>query len=962
MTDANPSADNHAESTDVNEELIAQFQQLAEIGAETGHSELESVAGTLVDLVSVGRLFSEDDATRGRGEEILAFCRHEALPLLTECDDATDFESVRQRVTSTFGDCIDALAPSERFHVRRSDSWTEDGVAQWDDSDQTDGETAGSPSFADEFESVDMGNILASLGDAADTEPNAETQPEREQTVPACGTGMPSPPRELESINDPEMLAAYADDAQLCLGEMESCLLNSEEGATTEDAQRNFCRQLHTLKGASGTVGLSLLAGYLHEVESWIEASPKDQITVDTLLECVDAVRAQLSVLGIGDSAASSVAPVAPVEVTEPAPSAAAAPAVSSPVSTPSPAVAASPSDVFVRVEASRLERLMDLLAELVMLRNRRETHVTSVRQLHDEFNLCAARTRALTTMIEIPQQNASGSNAVEDSDSSDAMQAHMAHRRFLSRSLDEIAGDTVELSRSLQEVFDPLAEDNSAVSHLIGRFRQELMELRRLPVSGLFQRLQRSIRDAAREEDKRVEIVLEGQGARAERAIQERLFEPLLHLVRNAVSHGIQTAEERVAAGKSASGTITLAAWSDASALVVEIRDDGCGLNEEALEAKGRALGLLQPGENASQAQIRQLIFHPGFSTKATVSKISGRGVGMDVVDTWVRRLRGRIDVESTPGEGTTFRLQIPLRSAVEHAMIVRAGEQLFALPMHTVSRTSDAKLSMGGAESPPHMNEAIQLSSLLNVESEETSRRLVTLRGATGPSAAPQKNPEGLTIAVDAIVGVEEVVVRSLPPLLQRNELFVGVTLSGRAETVFLLDAQRLIELSRSKDAFGTGAESVRSADGRTGLVNEGTTDSDVLRDCGDRPCILVVDDSVVVRRSLSRKLNAAGYETFDAGNGIAALKILRGNDIAAVVTDVDMPEMNGVELLQEMKRQKQFRDIPVTVLSSRDRESIPTEILDAGPNEVLAKPVTDDTISAIIETLTESSAAKS
>jgi len=143
---------------------------------------------------------------------------------------------------------------------------------------------------------------------------------------------------------------------------------------------------------------------------------------------------------------------------------------------------------------------------------------------------------------------------------------------------------------------------------------------------------------------------------------------------------------------------------------------------------------------------------------------------------------------------------------------------------------------------------------------------------------------------------------------------------------------------------------------------LVNEGTTDSDVLRDCGDRPCILVVDDSVVVRRSLSRKLNAAGYETFDAGNGIAALKILRGNDIAAVVTDVDMPEMNGVELLQEMKRQKQFRDIPVTVLSSRDRESIPTEILDAGPNEVLAKPVTDDTISAIIETLTESSAAKS
>jgi chemotaxis protein histidine kinase CheA len=653
---------------------------------------------------------------------------------------------------------------------------------------------------------------------------------------------------------------------------------------------------------------------------------------VDKLLDCVDAVRAQLKALGIPDTGVTAVAASSPKADSEPqAPSQASSPAVP----------AGNDTELFVRVEASRLERLMDLPAELVMLRNRRDTYVDSLRNIHRELNYCAARTRTLTSNIEYASPAATAT--APDNSTDVESERSTAKSRLLSRTLDEVSKDTAELGRSLQEVFDPLSDDNSAVSHLIGQFRQELMELRRLPIGGLFQRLQRVIRDAAKSEGKLVEVVFEGQGARAERAVQERLFEPLLHLVRNAVSHGLDTPDGRLNSGKPPVGRITLAAKSDAASLCIEVRDDGRGLNDEALESRGRALGLLPSGESVSRPQLWKLIFHPGFSTKSSVSEISGRGVGMDVVDSWVKRLRGRIDVESVSGKGTTMRLHIPLRSAVEHAMVVRAGGQLFALPMHTVSGTSDSKQPMRGRANSPSDAQIVPLSHILGCKANQTSRSCsVSLRNTSGTARKTQHSADDVTIAVDAIVGVEEVVVRALPSLLQRNELFAGVTLSGRAETVLLLDVRKVIDLCQRTE---------RRDDSFTRPV---PVDRGSLKPANSDRCVLVVDDSVVVRRSLSKKLRAAGYEVREAANGREAMVVLQAGGVTAVVTDLDMPGMTGVELLQEIKRQKQFKTIPVTVLTSRDDESMLAEVRQLSPAAVLHKPVTDGTIKAILESL--------
>lgn len=918
MTDVHNTLDQLCPSDTV-DDLREAFLRIRRSATETSDREPGLTAAVMADLLTVARILGEDAETIERANEIIEFCRSEALPAITGSQSDEVVQRLRQDAEERWRECLSLLSPEERVPFAAEDSWTDAATSGWGElphTPETDWNTC--DERQPETIAVDLEGILASLAEqsvqpeqpvAMESEDDL-TSPIDDQTDDAISEASVN----VETIDDPELEAAFADDAQQCLAEMETSVFSLEADQSSDEPLRNFCRQLHTLKGASGTVGLTKLAKYLHNLESYIETTSGSDVDVDRLLQGVDTVRAQLGALGDAN--------VSPEQA-----------------SLPSVGAAGNDTELFVRVEASRLERLMDLLAELVMLRNRRDTYVDSLRSIHGELNHCASRTRTLSSTVEL----STGTAALPEDSADAGISRNNPQSRLLSRSLDEVSKDTAELSRTLKDVCDPLSADNSAVSHLIGRFRQELMELRRLPVSGLFQRLQRAIRDAAKTEGKQVEIHFEGQGARAERAVQERLFEPLLHLVRNAVSHGIQSANERVQHGKPAVGRITLTAYSDAASLSIEVQDDGGGLNDEALETRGRALGLLPAGEAVSQKQLWKLIFHPGFSTKASVTEIAGRGVGMDVVDSWVRRLRGQIDVESVAGQGTTFRLQIPLRSAVEHAMVVRAGGQLFALPMHAVSRTSDRNLPTSETSCATTNADAIPLGRLLGCGERKTSRGChISLRDTgTTPN---RRSSDVVTIAVDAIVGVEEVVVRSLPPLLQRNELFAGVTLSGRAETVLLLDARRLIDLTE-----GDLRNGVKKSDS---VFKNGVTDHS--NDEPQRDWILVVDDSVVVRKCLSKKLRAEGHSVREADNGRNALDLLKAGGFKAVVTDIDMPLMNGIELLQEIRRQQDLQSIPVTVLSSRDKESLPSILTDLQPAAVLCKPVTDETIAAIINAL--------
>ena len=408
------------------EVLRQRFILLAQCAAEASndvHDETVLAAAMMADLLTIAAMFREDSASYERADEIVEFCQQRALPLLTDSASGADSASAAslkcllQDADDRWSEYLTLLSPEERCSCQPASGWIDTDTDSWNESLKAD---AAETFHATQVEPdavhsnrqqqpLNIAGILAALAGEAD--------PSDDQTFCTADAGkydaaiqtaangsanalsdsddhlLPMPPGELETIDDPEMVAAYADDAQQCIAEMEASLLGLESGQEADGALRSFCRQLHTLKGASGTVGLSRLAKYLHDLESYIEKTAGCQIDVDKLLDCVDAVRAQLTSLGISGAGVAAVKATSPKAVSEhPAPGQPPLPSVT----------AGNDNELFVRVEASRLERLMDLLAELVMLRNRRDTYVDSLRTIHRELNYCAARTR--TRPVGLPR------------------------------------------------------------------------------------------------------------------------------------------------------------------------------------------------------------------------------------------------------------------------------------------------------------------------------------------------------------------------------------------------------------------------------------------------------------------------------------------------------------------------------------------------------------------------------
>ena len=508
---------------------------------------------------------------------------------------------------------------------------------------------------------------------------------------------------------DQETVNAFADDAVQCVSVIETEVLRYEQDPNSLDALRQICRELHTIKGASAAIGLSDLAGFLHRVEDSLEQSCQaaTQTDVEVVLQSVDAVRSQLEVL----VAATSNQPTSGGEAT-----ANSSPAVFDGSATPDS----------IRVNAGQLDRLFDMLAELVMLRNRRDSNVGHLKRVNAELLHCVSRLRSLAE--HVPSQ------AAFDGDD-DVGPIPIS-------SLTEIASDMLELGRTLRQTIDPITEENITLSRFIDQFRSEVIELRRLPVQSLFTRLQRPIRDAAKTEGKKVQVRFVNEHVGLERSLHEKLYEPLMHVVRNAVSHGIELPEDRLAADKPEEGTITIEAHSGSNLFVIEVRDNGKGLDYDVVRKLAIERGLVSADEQLTQEEIANLIFRPGFSTRDVVSEVSGRGVGMDVVAGSVEELHGWVELESKKGEGTCIRLLVPRSSFIESTLVFRLGEQYFAFPTRfVVPFASDSPNETG-----------IQIRKLLAPQANPPTAQ-VPVR----IESPDQPNREAITVWVDEVVGTD-------------------------------------------------------------------------------------------------------------------------------------------------------------------------------------------------------------
>lgn len=761
----------------------------------------------------------------------------------------------------------------------------------------------------------DIGALLSVIADRSEPddrpEPMAEAQPapetsgEDDAEEPSFETiqneGDDAAIREL--IADPELREAYLNDALKCLSSMEQCALSLESEPSNNQPVQQFCRELHTLKGASASVGLSELASYLHDLETNLEElfqSKAKEIDVEPMFAAVDRVRDNISAIVPNETDSTSPAPTNSTAPTNRA----------SDFSGFS-----SNDDASIRIRAAKLDRLMDMLAELVVLRNRRESHASEFNNLNEELTRCATRLRF-----------------AEESD--EAYLGQSPHpSRSGSQTISEIAKDITVVAQELSDLQTPVSHDNQSISRFIRDFRQELMQLRRVPISGLFQRLQRAVRDAANAEKKKVQLEILGGDTGLEQEIQERLYEPLMHIVRNAVSHGIEAPEQRQQTNKSARGTVTVSAHSNAQQLIVKVQDDGRGIDYPAVRNRAIEKGLITATQPITNQELGKLIFHPGFSTRDQASEISGRGVGMDIVSAAIEQLRGRIDIDSTPGRGTTMQISIPLRTGIEHVMVFRSANQLFALPMQSVKAINEHET--GGSVSMS-FNDVLSLGGRNSTISQE---RLI-LRTLNGSA-----DSQNLSLAVDEIVGPEEVVVRGLPAMLQQHPLLCGVTLSGAGETVLLLDSQSI-------ETFCLAQRDIIDATDATNLDQE---------DASDQPRALVVDDSLTARKVLVKKLQTMGIASIEASDGLEALERLRSESVDFVFTDLDMPRLGGIELLSDIKTQK-YTSAPVIIVSSRDDDEFRGRAVELGAAAYLNKPVDHKSFTHLMEELRQANNSNS
>ena len=599
-----------------------------------------------------------------------------------------------------------------------------------------------------------------------------------------------------------------------------------------------------------------------------------------------------------------------------------------------------------IRVSIDRLDALMNLTGELVINRSRLLSRIDWLRGLQADLGRSSRHVLDIVEKFRDDHEFSSLAHggtkdrAVRWSGFSELELDRYEDVNILARSLTEGSTDLHELFGQLAGGLSSLADDSDSLGTIVTGIQGEVTRTRMVPLEVVFSRLQLPVRDAAQREGREVRVDTSGADVRLDKAIADALFQPMLHLVRNAVSHGIEAPSVRIAAGKPAHGTVTLRARQELGQIVVEVIDDGAGLDLERLRERGAALGLVTHDTPLDDPRVRDLIFVHGLSTHAAADAVAGRGVGCDVVRRAIDRLNGSVRVESVRHERTVFVITLPVTLAISRALLVRHAGETFAVPLYFTERIIDA-------------NE-VELVESANQRRIDIDGTFVPVRplgdfvsGPTapdGPILVLQVGDQRLVVQVDAVLTQEEVVVKSLGALLRGHPMFAGVTIRGTGETVLILDVPSMTDSALGRDtASRPVAARTRNAPAIATPVPS-VKDAPAAATELERPLqVLFVDDSVSVRKVAERALRQLGVAVTLATDGIDALDKLRSGQFDLVFTDLEMPRMHGYELIRELRFLPAFHALPVVVVTSRSGKKHRDEANAVGASEYLTKPFT-------------------
>ena len=505
---------------------------------------------------------------------------------------------------------------------------------------------------------------------------------------------------------------------------------------------------------------------------------------------------------------------------------------------------------------------------------------------------------------------------------------------------------DDVEARYEGEEFLEELNQVVSIVSIVTTDLQIAVMKTRMLPVGKVFNKFPRMIRDLSRELNKKIELEISGEDTELDKSLVEEIGDPLVHIIRNSCDHGIENPEDRVKSGKPELGTIKLKAYNEGNQIVIQIDDDGKGLDASMLKSKSLEKGIIteKEADNMSEKEAFNLIFKPGFSTAASVTNVSGRGVGMDVVKTNIEKLNGLIDIDSEVGKGTSIKLKIPLTLAIIQALLVGVQEEHYAIPLASVLETvrisKDEIYTVEGKNVMRLRDEVLSLVHIGDIFEVErildTSEHAYVVVLGLGTSK--------LGLIVDSLVGQEEIVIKSLGEYLKGIEGVAGATIRGDGGVTLIVDVVALMEMARNVKATALVASADSDAQG--GASKEKTKASDYT--------VMIVDDSKTDRVIMRKALEPLGVTIVEAVDGQEALNILKQGDhnFDAMLIDIEMPRMDGYTLANEIKKYNRYKNLPLIAVTSRTGKSDRMRGVESGMVEYITKPYSSDYLSSVVQ----------
>jgi chemosensory pili system protein ChpA (sensor histidine kinase/response regulator) len=621
---------------------------------------------------------------------------------------------------------------------------------------------------------------------------------------------------------------------------------------------------------------------------------------------------------------------------------------VGPPVTAAAQAGGAAVSTLPVRVRPQLLDRLVNLAGEVSITRARLESEVGQMRgslvDLSENLDRLNQQLRDVAlqaeTQLESRMEAARALSQAFDPLELDRYTRLQELTRMMAESVNDVATVRSSLQRTLQTTEDELAMQGRLTRELQG----DLLRTRMLEFDSLSERLQRVVRQAAAESGKQARLDIAGGSIEVDRGVLDRMTPAFEHLLRNCVGHGIEYPETRAGAGKDPTGSIVITVQQEGNEVSVEIRDDGAGLDLLRIRDKALAMGLLSPDALPSEQALAQLIFAPGLSTAGQLTELSGRGVGMDVVRSDVQALGGRIEIHTQSGVGTRFKLVLPLTTVVTQVVLLRAGGTTIAVPSHLielVQRASSGSLQQayasgsylfGGMSVPFYWLGALLESS----GSGSTS-------GRTRPVIIVRSAQQRVALHVDEVQGNQEVVVKNLGAQLSRLPGLAGLTLLASGGVALIYNPVALATV------YGVVAHE------HTRVALNATLDGQPVPTAPElappAPLVLVVDDSLTVRRVTRRLLEREGWRVAVAKDGMEALESLANERPVLVLSDIEMPRMDGFDLLRNIRADAQFGDLPVIMITSRIAQKHREHALQLGANHYLGKPYAEEELLALV-----------